>query len=167
MKKIIAAIAAGLAALAISGCAVPGSTSTTAVSPVVAAQQAAEKFQAAVTAACNVIQPTIQPFAIILNASPGFSTFNGDLTLACTINSTLDLTSINSIIDSSTTAAQTAVGGISSLNSTDQALIKAAIGAFQGSLKNALAQYKATVAAAAASAASTATAASAPVAASQ
>lgn len=163
MKKLFAAVAAGVAALAISGCAVPSAANTAPVSPAVAAQQAAEKLQSAVTAACNVIQPTIQPFTIILNASPGFSTFDGDVNLACSINSTLNLTSINSIIDSSTTAAQTAVGGISSLNSTDQALIKAAIGAFQGSLKNALTQYKSTLAAAA----SASTPAAAPIAASQ
>ncbi|WP_069267437.1 hypothetical protein [Paraburkholderia nodosa] len=168
MKKLIAAFAAGLAALVMSGCAVTGSTSATATNPAVVAQQAAEKFQSAVTAACNVIQPTIQPFAILLNASPGFATFNGDLTLACAINSTINLTSIDSIIDSSTTAAQTAVSNIASLNATDQAVVKAALGAFQGALKNALNQYKSAVAAANLAATTTATsaAASAPTAAS-
>lgn len=158
MKRMLLAAALALSALFTGCAATTGTTGTSVATPIQTAQAAAENFQAAVKTACNILQPTIAPFATILDASPGFSTFNGDLTLACSINSALDLTSVNSILTSSIKSAQTAVSNISTLTKENQAVINGALGLFSGALQNALDQYNSAKLAATASTAASASA---------
>jgi hypothetical protein len=138
MKKLML-LAAGLVASAFlfAGCAVQPVTSTT---PVLSA---AQKFHNAVTAACNVLMPTIEPLTPLFATQPGLVAFNTDLGLACAANAAIDLASVNSLIGSSITAAQGVVPKVSVLDSTQQIVIVAALGAFKGSLQNALNAYRA------------------------
>lgn len=127
------------------------------------AQSAAQKFQSDVTLACNVIQPAIAPWAPFFVGNAAVTAFNADVVLACSGNAMLNLTSVNNVINSSAAAAQAVVAQIPGLTAQQVALVQGLMGAFKGSLQNALAAYQAgTVAAGAVS-----TAASAPVAASQ
>lgn len=117
----------------LSGCA--GTTTASALT-------AAQKLQQDVTMACNVLQPAIQPYAPILGTNSKFQAFNNDLTLVCSGVATAHVADINSIINSSAAAAQAVVPMIET-NQNDALLIEGLIGAFAGSLKNAIAAYQA------------------------
>lgn len=129
----------------LSGCATPVNQQTVLT--------AAQKFQADVTLACNVMQPAIQPYVPILGTNPKFEAFNRDLTLVCSGAATSNVASVNSIIDSSAAAAQ-AIVPLVETNANDALLIESLIGAFAGSLKNAIAAYQASLPASAPVAAS-------------
>jgi hypothetical protein len=146
MKKIIAAIAAVSACLLFAGCAATGATTAPAVT--LTPLQIAALVQAKVTAACNILTPTIQPLAPLLTSQPGFAAFNKDLGNTCTANATLNVTSLTSLINTSIAAAQAQVPNISSLSDTDKLLIVAGLGVFKGALENALASVPAAVPAA-------------------
>jgi hypothetical protein len=143
MKKIIAAIAAVSACLLFAGCAATGAPTAPAVT--LTPLQIAALVQAKVTAACNVLTPTIQPLAPLLASKPGFSAFNTDLGNTCAANATLNVTSLTSLINTSIAAAQAQVPNISSLSDTDKLLIVAGLGVFKGALENALASVPAAV----------------------
>lgn len=100
-----------------------------------------QKLQADVTAACNIVQPTIAPF-VAVSTSPAMAAFNKDVNLACATNATLDLASVQDLVGSTGTAAQQIVASLN-LSAQDVALLQAAIGAFTGSLKNAILNYQA------------------------
>jgi hypothetical protein len=146
-------LAAGLAAsIAFGGCS---------TAQLQNAQTVAQKFQSDVTLACNVLQPAIAPFAPFFIGNAPVTAFNADVVLACGTNAALNLASITNVINTSGAAAQAVIPQIKGLQPTEVALIQGLIGAFQGSLKNALAAYQAGTAAA-----TPTTGASAPVAAS-
>lgn len=177
MKKRML-LAAGLAAsMLFSGCALNGAgtsttantsaAATTATNALATAQAAAQKFQTAVTLACNVVQPAIAPFAPFFVGNAPVTAFNADVALACGANAMLNLTSINNVIGSSAAAAQAVIPQFKSLTPQQIALVQGLIGAFQGSLKNAIAAYQASTGTSLSSSAAAAVpAASAPVAAS-
>jgi hypothetical protein len=131
------------------------------------AQTIAQKFQSDVTLACNVIQPAIEPLAPFFAGNAPVTAFNADVTLACGGNALLNLTSVNNVINSSAEAAKAVVAQIPGLNATQVALIQGLMGAFKGSLQNALTAYQASAGSVPTTApASVPVAASAPVAAS-
>ncbi|MFT0167468.1 hypothetical protein ACLKMY_00370 [Paraburkholderia mimosarum] len=166
MLRIAAGLVLSACFVLFAGCAAPGmmqgaspsQPALTAAQPVLTA---AQKFHNAVTAACNVLMPTIVPLTPLFATQPGLLAFNTDIGLACAANAVIDLTSVNSLVGSSISAAQGTIAKISSLDSTQRIVIIAALGAFKGSLQNALAAYQASTSA------STPLAASAPIAASQ
>jgi hypothetical protein len=149
MKKILAAFAAGLVALALGACAVSQ------------LQTAAQKLQSDVTIACNIFTPAIAPWAPFFATNPAITAFNTDAAAVCAGNAVLNLTSLDNIVNSSGEAAQAAIKLIPNLTAQQVALAQSVVGALEGSLKNAIAAYRASVPAA------VSTAASAPVAASQ
>jgi hypothetical protein len=135
MKRIML-LAAGLVASALlfAGCT-PAQLQN--------AQTAAQKFQSDVTLACNVIQPAIAPWAPFFVGNAAVTAFNADVLLACSGNALLNLTSVDNVINSSAKAAQTVVAQIPGLTAPQVALIQGLVGAFKGSLQNALAAYQA------------------------
>lgn len=133
-KKICAALAVGIVALALGACT---------AAQLQNAQTAAQKLQSDVTLACNVIQPAIAPFAPFFLGNAPVTTFNADVVLACGSNALLNLASINDVVNSAGTVAQNAIAQIPSLTKEQVALVQGLIGAFQGSLKNAIAAYQA------------------------
>ena len=108
-----------------------------------AVQTAAQKFQSDVTLACNVIQPAIAPWAPFFVGNAAVTAFNSDVVLACGGNAMLNLTSVNNVINSSADAAKAVVAQIPGLTSDEVALIQSVVGAFKGSLQNAIAAYQA------------------------
>ena len=86
MKKLML-LAAGLVAsisLMLAGCAAPGTTQG--ASPAQPVMTAAQKLHLAVTQACNVLLPTIEPLTPLFATQPGLLAFNTDLGLACAAN---------------------------------------------------------------------------------
>lgn len=135
MKKLMLLAAALVASVAILvGCS---------QAQLQATQTAAQKLQSDVMLACNVLRPAIAPYAILLSGNVAIDSFNADVTMACSANVILNLASVNSVINSSAAAAQSVVSKLSGLTETQIALINSVIGAFQGSLKNAVAAYEA------------------------
>lgn len=114
------------------------------------AQSKAQKLQTDITLACNVVQPAIAPWAPFFAGNAAVAAFNTDVALVCAANGALDFTSLQRVIDSSAGAAQAAVAALPNLTPQQVALVQGIIGAFQGSLKNALLAYKAGTAATAA-----------------
>ncbi|MEM5389227.1 hypothetical protein VSR68_37585 [Paraburkholderia phymatum] len=142
MKKML--LAAGLvASVLFAGCAgvQVNPVSLPATPAVQSVLTAAQKFHNAVTAACNVLMPTIEPLTPLFATQPGFVAFNADLSLACAANFAIDLASVNNLIGSSISAAQAVVPNVSALDKTQQVVVVAALGAFKGALQNALAAY--------------------------
>ncbi|VXB26110.1 conserved exported hypothetical protein [Burkholderia sp. 8Y] len=135
MKNLML-LAAGLVALVaiLAGCS---------QAQLQATQTAAQKLQSDVTLACNVLQPAIAPYAILLSGNTAVDAFNADAALACSANVVLNLTSVENVIYSSAAAAQGVVSKLPGLTETQVAMINSFIGAFQGSLNNAVAIYKA------------------------
>ncbi|MEX3690838.1 hypothetical protein AB3X91_11665 [Paraburkholderia sp. BR14263] len=128
-------LAAGLvASVAFAGCTLTQLQNT---------QTAAQKFQGEVTAACNVFQPAIAPFAPFFIGNAPVTAFNSDVALACGSNALVNLTSINNVINSSAAAAKAVIPQFKHLTPEQVALVQGLIGAFEGSLRNAIAAYQA------------------------
>jgi predicted small secreted protein len=135
MKRML--LAAALAAsIAFAGCA----TQNGATAPVLTA---AQKLHNAVTTACTILMPTIEPLTPLFVTQPGLIALNTDLSLACAANAVIDLAAVNDLVNSSISAAQETIPKISSLDQTQQIVIIAALGAFKGSLQNAMNAYNA------------------------
>ncbi|KWO62540.1 hypothetical protein [Burkholderia territorii] len=145
MKKIFAALAAGLVALSLGACSSTQQQSATA---------ALAKLQTDVANGCTVVEPTLQSVAAFDPAVVTAATANG---LFCATASAITITSTQSLIGSGIPAIEQAVAASTLIPADQKAVIVASLGVFQLTVTNALAAYgKATVTAAPASGASAA-----------
>lgn len=153
MKKIFAAFAAAVVALALGAC----STAQQADASAKLAQ-----LQTIVNNGCMVVQPALVATAAIDPAVSAAATANG---LFCTAAGAITVTSAQSLVSTGIPAIEQAVNASTLIPANQKPVIIAALGVFQLTVTNALAVYG--QAAATAVPVSAPAAASAPVAASQ
>ncbi|WP_042588767.1 hypothetical protein [Burkholderia sp. MSHR3999] len=151
MKKIFAALAAGLVALSLGACSTIQQQSATA---------AFAKLQADVASGCMIVEPTLLSVAAFDPEVAAAATANG---LFCATASAITTTSTQSLIGSGIPAIERAITGSALIPADQKPIVVAALGVFQLTVTNALAAYgKATVTAAPASGASAGSAPAAP-----
>ncbi|WP_322069986.1 hypothetical protein [Paraburkholderia bannensis] len=168
MKKLFAAIAAGLVALALSACGTSGVTGTTGQSS--AASNAVAKatailanLQTVVVSACSVVQPTLESVGTLDASVSAAATANG---LFCTTAAAITVTSAQTLLDTGIPAVISAVNASTFIPAAQKPIFVAALSLFELTVKNAISAYNSALATVAAPAATLSTA-SAPVAASQ
>ncbi|WGS53602.1 hypothetical protein LFL96_21325 [Paraburkholderia sp. D15] len=129
MKKLFAAFAAGLVALALAAC----STTQQAT-----ASADLAKLQTVVTNGCLVVQPTLVAVAAIDPAVSTVATANG---LFCAASSAITVTSMQSLVSTGIPAIEQAVTASTLIPADQKPLVMAGLGVFQLTVVNALAVY--------------------------
>lgn len=151
MKKILAAFAACVVALALGAC-------STAQQATASADLA--KLQAVVVNGCMVVQPTLTAVAVVDPTVAAAATANG---LFCATAGAITVTSVQSLVSTGIPAIEQAVTASTLIPASQKPLVTAALGLFQMTVSNALAAYSnASAATAAVVPASAPAAASAP-----
>ncbi|WP_321865749.1 hypothetical protein [Paraburkholderia tropica] len=143
MKKLLAAFAAAIVALALGACASTGtstSTSTTTTSSSVAATAATilANLQTVVVNGCSVAQPTLESLSSIDGTITAAATANG---LFCTAASSITVTSAQTLLDTGIPAVIAAVNASTYIADAQKPIIVAALSLFELTVKNAIAAY--------------------------
>jgi len=130
MKKLIAALAAGIVALALGAC----STTQQADASAKLAQ-----LQQVVANGCLVVQPSLVAAAAIDPAISAAATANG---LFCATAGAINVASIQSLVSTGIPAIEKAVTDSTLIPAEQKPLIVAALGVFQLTVANALMVYQ-------------------------
>lgn len=174
MKKLFAALAAGIVALALSACGSTGTSTATSTTVAATAATILANLQTVVVNGCSVVQPTLESLSSIDASVAAAATANG---LFCTTASAITVTSAQTLLDTGIPAVISAVNASTYIAAAQKPIIVAALSLFELTVKNAIAAYNnamtaaygvlGTSSAAGTAASEPAAAASAPVAASQ
>lgn len=141
MKAVyIAALAA--VCVCFSACTSTGGTVPTAPTQAQITAFAATA-QAKIAAACTAFDPTLTSVSTLLSADPTLAAVSSGVSLACAANSTLNTSSVSSLINSTIPTAITDVNGSSMGNKT---AVTAGLMLLQSALSVALAEYNLSVA---------------------
>lgn len=129
MKKLFAAFAAGVVALALGACST--------------AQQAAAtgdlaKLQTTIVNGCMVVQPTLSAVAAIDPTVAAVAAANG---LFCTAAGSITVTSVQSLVSTGIPTMEQAITASTVIQANQKPIIIAAIGVFQLTVMNALSVY--------------------------
>ncbi|WP_310633732.1 hypothetical protein [Paraburkholderia sp.] len=169
MKKLFAALAAGIVALALSACGSTGTSTATSTSVAATAATILANLQTVVVNGCAVVQPTLESLSSIDASVSAAATANG---LFCTTASAITVTSAQTLLDTGIPAVISAVNASTYIQAAQKPIIVAALSLFELTVKNAITAYNNSIGAvlgttaAASAAAASDSAASAPVAAS-
>ncbi|WP_183039277.1 hypothetical protein [Paraburkholderia tropica] len=169
MKKLFAALAAGIVALALSACGSTGTSTATSTTVAATAATILANLQTVVVNGCSVVQPTLESLSSIDASVAAAATANG---LFCTTASAITVTSAQTLLDTGIPAVISAVNASTYIAAAQKPIIVAALSLFELTVKNAITAYNNSIGAVLGTAAATGTAAvsdsaaSAPVAAS-
>lgn len=169
MKKLFAALAAGIVALALSACGSTGTSTATSTTVAATAATILANLQTVVVNGCSVVQPTLESLSSIDASVAAAATANG---LFCTTASAITVTSAQTLLDTGIPAVISAVNASTYIAAAQKPIIVAALSLFELTVKNAITAYNNSIGAVlgttsdAGAAAASDSAASAPVAAS-
>jgi hypothetical protein len=142
-RKIAAVLASVLALALTAGCATNGGSTT----PTVPTQAQITTFAAAaqtkIAAACTAFQPTLTSVSALLATDATLAAVSSGVGLACAANSTLNTTSVSSLIN---TTIPTAIADVNASSMGNKNAVVAGLMLLQSAMSVALAEYNLSVA---------------------